>query len=251
MTPQPISVPLTSPATPVTFELQGTGEIDIKSIVATWDGSGAGAAFYPVISIYTSDNRLMSRTRTTDTVAAGSSVVATFAPFLRKPSAGTGGGGKSSRSLAVRFADLTLTENTWTIVTFALLGGDAPVTTPDDISFLLDEGSTFGYWVCNGYAIFPDNAFPTPTAIYCVVSDSEFGNPADPVNAFARGGSIEYTGVQNQSIFASRLVAGANNSTGTNGVRLWLGFNCDNTGRTLTLPADGIILEMERVNDAV
>lgn len=85
MTPTPISVPLANSATPVTFQLQGTGEIDIKSVNVEYDGSAAASDFFPVLSIYTSDDRLLSRTRVQLPVSAGQSAVVTFAPFLRQP----------------------------------------------------------------------------------------------------------------------------------------------------------------------
>lgn len=91
MPPLPISVQLASPATPATFQLQGTGELDIKSVTVTMDGSAAGTNFFPTLSIYTQDDRLLSRTQPASAVTAGQSAIVTWAPFLRKAAAAAAG----------------------------------------------------------------------------------------------------------------------------------------------------------------
>lgn len=82
--PVAIAIPTSVPDTPVAYQLQGTGSLEIKSLATTYDGTGAGSDFYPVMSIYTADGLLLSRTRTASPITAGDSGVVTFAPFLRQ-----------------------------------------------------------------------------------------------------------------------------------------------------------------------
>lgn len=69
---------------PAQYVVPGTLELTLQSIVARFDGSGAGASFYPTLSVYTQDGRLVSRVRTDQVFAVGDTGVVTFGPFLRQ-----------------------------------------------------------------------------------------------------------------------------------------------------------------------
>lgn len=53
----------------------------IATISGTFDGTGAAGDFLPAVAIYTQDGQLLSRTFTSEAVAAGGSAEVTFAPF--------------------------------------------------------------------------------------------------------------------------------------------------------------------------
>jgi hypothetical protein len=81
--------------TPETYKVPGSLEIQLSSVSATYDGSGAGGNFDPTLSIYSKDGKLISRTKVGGTVTAGDDAVATWLPFSRKAAqagpAGTSG----------------------------------------------------------------------------------------------------------------------------------------------------------------
>jgi hypothetical protein len=91
VTPTPISVLQGTKATPLTFVLNGTGDLTLESVTADVDGSGAATAFDAVLSLYTQDGRLISRTKPTTSIAAGGEAIVTWAPFLRKPAVAAAG----------------------------------------------------------------------------------------------------------------------------------------------------------------
>lgn len=66
---------------PASYVIPGTLELVIQSIVARFDGSAAASEFYPTLSIYTQDGRLVSRVRTDEAFDVGDTGVVTFGPF--------------------------------------------------------------------------------------------------------------------------------------------------------------------------
>lgn len=69
-------------ACPFQVPLAPGQDVRVFSIVAEWDGSGAGAAFLACCSIYSQDGKLLARTRPEQQFAAGDTGVVTYAPFL-------------------------------------------------------------------------------------------------------------------------------------------------------------------------
>lgn len=69
-------------ACPYTLQLAPGQDVRIFSVLARWDGSGAAASYHPCLSLYSQDDKLVSRTRPEQTFAAGDSGVVTYAPFL-------------------------------------------------------------------------------------------------------------------------------------------------------------------------
>lgn len=70
--------------------MPGSQEIQLSSVSAEYDGTGAGGAFDPTLSVYSQDGQLLSRTKVGSTVAAGGTAVCTWIPFLRQASASGG-----------------------------------------------------------------------------------------------------------------------------------------------------------------
>lgn len=68
-------------ALPAEYVVPDTLDLDLSSVVARFDGSGAASAFLAVLSLYSSDNRLVTRARSDQVFAAGDTGVVTFAPF--------------------------------------------------------------------------------------------------------------------------------------------------------------------------
>jgi hypothetical protein len=65
------------------YILPATLDLTIQSIVARINGAGAGSSFYPTLSVYSSDDKLMYRVRSDTLFAAGDTGVVTWSPFLR------------------------------------------------------------------------------------------------------------------------------------------------------------------------
>lgn len=68
-------------AVPASFRLPAGLDLALQSIVARWDGSGAGGSFKPCLSAYSQDGRLMGRFFPETDLAAGDTGVVTYAPF--------------------------------------------------------------------------------------------------------------------------------------------------------------------------
>lgn len=71
---------------PTAVQLAPGQSVRVFSIVARWDGAGAGGSFHPACSIYSPDGVLVTRTRPEQVFAPGDSGVVTYAPFLHSPS---------------------------------------------------------------------------------------------------------------------------------------------------------------------
>lgn len=96
---------------PYTYTLATGEEWQPQTITATFDGTGAGSAFIPCLSLYSQDGTLRGRFPA-DQVTAGDTAQVTWAPFLR----GAGSAGTSGFTLAY---DKVITVPTDTIATGA------------------------------------------------------------------------------------------------------------------------------------
>lgn len=83
--PELLERPSLGPA-PAQVELSTANDLEPLSIVATFDGSGAGGAFLPCCSLYSPSGTLLSRTFPGQ-VSAGDVATVTFAPFLEEAQA--------------------------------------------------------------------------------------------------------------------------------------------------------------------
>lgn len=111
MAPAPISVLAGTAPTPLAFALNGTGEMVLQSVTATIDGTGAGGTFDAVLSLYSQDGRLLSRTKPAASLAVGEQAVVTWAPFLRKPAAAAAAGALKACRLWTSNMALTIGNN--------------------------------------------------------------------------------------------------------------------------------------------
>lgn len=78
-------------AAPQSYEVPNATEIIPRIVRATFDGTGAGVAFFPTIQIISDGGVIVGEVATDTTVAAGASASVTFAPFLEAAAAGGGG----------------------------------------------------------------------------------------------------------------------------------------------------------------
>jgi len=68
-------------ATPFTYTLANSEAFEPRVITATFDGSAAGAAFWPCCSIYSNDGHLLGRFIPPASVPAGDTAEVTYGPF--------------------------------------------------------------------------------------------------------------------------------------------------------------------------
>ena len=82
----------TPSAAPLTYTVPQAQEIILKSLVATFDGSGAGSAWIPCVRVIPPGGGEAHDYIADTSVAAGGSARVTFAPFLRGVTSTSGGG---------------------------------------------------------------------------------------------------------------------------------------------------------------
>lgn len=68
---------------PLSYTVAGAQEIIIRSLFASFDGTGAAGAFLPCVQVVSPAGQVVIEAITDASVAAGSSADVTFAPFLR------------------------------------------------------------------------------------------------------------------------------------------------------------------------
>lgn len=71
-------------ALPAVYTLPPGLNLELSSVVARINGSGAAATFVPVLEVLSQDDKLMARVRCDQEFAAGDTGVVTWAPFLRR-----------------------------------------------------------------------------------------------------------------------------------------------------------------------
>lgn len=74
-------IDLGGPAESLAYQLSQGESLRPQSLAMRVDGSGAAAAFVVQVTMQDQSGRVLSRTRTDDTLAAGDVAEATFAPF--------------------------------------------------------------------------------------------------------------------------------------------------------------------------
>jgi len=74
---------------PATYTLPPNLDLDLASVRAKIDGTGAGGSFLVCLSILSSDDKLMARVPLDTTYSAGDTGEGTWAPFLRSQSTGS------------------------------------------------------------------------------------------------------------------------------------------------------------------
>lgn len=66
-----------------TYVVPTQGNFRVSSIVARINGAGAASSFYPCLSVYSQDGKLIGRVRTESIFNVGDTGVVTWSPFLR------------------------------------------------------------------------------------------------------------------------------------------------------------------------
>lgn len=74
---------------PATYTIPPGISLEISSVFALIDGSGAAADFLPCLTILSQDDKVVARVKQDDTYATGDTGDATWSPFLRTPGSST------------------------------------------------------------------------------------------------------------------------------------------------------------------
>jgi hypothetical protein len=98
MPPEKQIIPLGSAAAPASWTLPPAFSIVPEVVYAMYDGSGAAGAYIPTLEIISDSGHVIGKIPMDNSVAAGSSVEATWAPFLRS------GGGAAAASTGLKWA---------------------------------------------------------------------------------------------------------------------------------------------------
>lgn len=117
---------------PARYRLPPGFDISLHSVSAMFDGSGASDDFYPCLSVYSQDNKLIGRFFPAQVLATGDRAEVTFAPFLR--------GGAVSDEGFIRY-DF---ENTggWLHITTTTADSEGVAS----VRFNLDDGTNYEIW---------------------------------------------------------------------------------------------------------
>lgn len=68
-------------AIPATYVVPPGMDLELASVVARWNGAGAGGSFKPALSIYSQNGKLMARVAPGTDLSVGDTAVVTYAPF--------------------------------------------------------------------------------------------------------------------------------------------------------------------------
>jgi hypothetical protein len=119
-----------SHAAPSTYKLAPSEAFIPESVTATFDGTGAGGSFFPTLSVYSQDGKLLARCPATS-IAAGDSAEVTFAPLLR-----------AAQAAAAASAGLSVASIDRQSVNVAAGAAFQPVDTPD---FWTNDSTTYSH----------------------------------------------------------------------------------------------------------
>lgn len=101
-------------AAPKQYTISGSQELLIKSIDASFDGSGAATSWVPAVQLLDSAGELIGTYPMDSSLAAGASADVSFFPSLKRGSGGSGGGGITATSEQVNQSavNTTIVNNT-------------------------------------------------------------------------------------------------------------------------------------------
>jgi hypothetical protein len=74
---------------PATYTLAPSQALAVEAVRASIDGTSAAGSFYPCLSVYSQDGKLIGRVRTPTTYSAGDTGEVTWAPFLAEATTST------------------------------------------------------------------------------------------------------------------------------------------------------------------
>lgn len=110
-------LPLGTLSTPADYTLPDATTVTLGSVFAHYDGAGAAGDFVPVLQVISDSGHKVASVPMDSTVTAGSSVEATWAPFLRTvPAAATTGiipNAVGDLNVPFAIADSTATKLNW------------------------------------------------------------------------------------------------------------------------------------------
>lgn len=135
--------PLGTESAPAAWTLPGNLELLVKRCFAHYDGSGAAGPFLPTLRVRDDAGRNVLEVPTDASVAAGSSVEASWAPFLRTIPASTPSGGATAPSVATFYRSTSLGDAAQTVGA----GATANLVWPN--ASLPSDGSITGPFIGN------------------------------------------------------------------------------------------------------
>lgn len=132
--------PLGNVSAPADWTLPGNLELLVKRAFAHFDGTAAGGSFLPTLQVLDDAGRTVLEVPQDAAVAAGSSVEASWAPFLRSVQASTPSGGATAPSIATFYRSTSLGDPAQSVAAgadakinwlHAALPSDGTITGPD------------------------------------------------------------------------------------------------------------------------
>jgi hypothetical protein len=178
--PEKQIIPLGSADAPASWTLPPAFSIIPEVVYAMYDGSGAAGDYIPTLEIISDSGHVIGKIPMDNSVAAGSSVEATWAPFLR-----SGGGGGAAFS-GLKFAHMA-GENS----TFADTGSNLAFVDLTSPSLVTNDTTTFSATTSGGVGVLSINAVGS----YALFGSVNFDTATVPaagsfVQTFMTGGAI-------------------------------------------------------------
>lgn len=125
--------PLGTAAVPATWTLPPSLQLIVQSVYASYDGSGAAGSYIPTLEVISDAGDKVVSVPQDASVAAGSSVEATWAPFLRSATAGATPTVSGVPSALIFLHDSTFADTGFSLSTLNM----------DTASFLTNDSSVF------------------------------------------------------------------------------------------------------------
>lgn len=151
-----------STSAPLSYTVAGAQEIIIRSLFASFDGTGAAGAFLPCVQVVSPAGQVVIEAITDASVAAGSSADVTFAPFLKGAAAASTAGAGLPNAVMKKSNTQTINGNSITQVTL-----DSSTFATTDSSIFTASGSNVVIHKTGLYAAYinfvDDNLATNPT----------------------------------------------------------------------------------------
>ena len=204
---------------PAEYTLPPGLDLELASVVARFNGSGASGSFIPTLEVLSSDDRVMARVRTDQVFAVGDTGVVTFAPFLRRrlltPS------DRASARIYIT-ADQAVANNILHTVSFDTVAFDqgglvnlaafpTRVTAPEDGIYIATAGGVWDTNTVGGRFHFINSNLAGGTTL------SESSSDAVVQVGFSITGLFEFTSGQYVELIVLQNSGGSRNLLGTAG----------------------------------